>query len=279
MFWIMLLMNHQVYAQQLIEPKVANETKAAYVAMIKANSTLVSFIEGTLEKHGLPKLLRNLALIESGFNKNAVSTAHAGGLWQFTIGHAGTYGLSAQNRFDAYKSTQVATMSLRILYEKYGNWITVVAAYNCGEGAVDHAMRKAGSDRYERYYTHLPAETIGHVHKFMMACSVTKEFNRLRADYKASAMKKYKKEDGGAIKNPTNPALATTKINNAFDLVIIAQEIAVDIADLNQWNPSLSKELAERGEASLCLPIDIMPDFLLLKNTILIKSLNQSATL
>lgn len=273
----MFLMSPQVSAQQIVKPGVSKEMAAMYTTIIKTNSTLVSFIENMLERNGLPKLLRNLALIESGFNQNAVSRANAGGLWQFTVEHAGSYGLSAQNRFDIYKSTQVAGQSLKHLYEKYGNWITVVAAYNCGEGAVDNAMHKTGSDRYEKYYTHLPAETIGHVDKFMTACSVTKELNFLYADYRISTIKKYKKTD--VIVKPTSPALATIKINSAFNLRIIAEEIAVDIADLNKWNPNLSKELAERGEASLSLPIDIMPDFLLLKNTILIKSLNQSTTL
>jgi membrane-bound lytic murein transglycosylase D len=46
---------------------------------------------------------------------------------------------------------------------------------------------------------------------------------------------------------------------------------------LNKWNPDLLKELAEHGEAFLCLPVDIMPDFLLLKNRILSKSLNKNS--
>ncbi|TXH66998.1 MAG: lytic murein transglycosylase [Thiothrix sp.] len=270
---IIVLLTHQTSAQQIAKPEVPKEKAGMYSSMIAENSALVSFIENTMVQHGLPKLLRNLALIESGFNKNVVSNAGAGGLWQFTVSHAGNYGLSAQNRFDIYKSTKTAAQSLKDLYEKYKNWIAVVAAYNCGESAMDKAMLKAGSNRYDQYYTYLPAETIGHVHKFMMACSVTNEFDLLRKDYCISAFNSKKHRLG--IKKQIDPALAITKINGAFDPLIIAEVIAVDINDLNKWNPELLTELALRGEASLYLPVDVMPDFLLLKSAILHQSLNK----
>ena len=79
----------------------------------------------------------------------------------------------------------------------------------------------------------------------------------------------------GVVKKCIEPVLATTKINRAFDLTVISEETAVDLSDLNKWNPNLLKELAEHGEASLYLPVDNMPDFLLLKNRILSKSLNK----
>lgn len=270
---MIILISHQVSAQQIAKPEVPKEKAEMYSSMIAENGALVSFIENTMVQHGLPKLLRNLALIESGFNKNVVSNAGAGGLWQFTVSHAGNYGLSAQNRFDIYKSTKTAAQSLKDLYEKYKNWIAVVAAYNCGESAMDKAMLKAGSNRYDQYYTYLPAETIGHVHKFMMACSVTNEFDLLRKNYRISAFSNPKHKR--VIKKQVDPALAITKINGAFDPVVIAEAVAVDINDLNKWNPELLTELALRGEASLYLPVDVMPDFLLLKSAILHQSLSK----
>lgn len=272
-FMIFDLITHQVSAQQIAKPEVPQEKARMYASMIAENFALVSFIENTMVQYGLPKLLRNLALIESGFNKNVVSNAGAGGLWQFTTSHASNYGLSAQNRFDIYKSTKTAAQSLKDLYEKYKNWIAVVAAYNCGESAMDKAMLKAGSDRYDKYYTYLSAETIGHVHKFMMACSATNEFDLLRKDYRISAFGSQKHKR--VIKKQADPALAITKINGAFDPLIIAEAIAVDINDLNKWNPTLLTELASRGEASLYLPVDIMPNFLLLKSVILHQSLSK----
>ncbi len=272
-FMIFALIIPLASAQQIAKPEVPKNKAGMYASMIAENPALVSFIENTMVQHGLPKLLRNLALIESGFNKNVISNAGAGGLWQFTTSHASNYGLSAQNRFDIYKSTQIAAKSLKDLYEKYKNWIAVVAAYNCGESTIDKAMLKAGSDRYDKYYTYLPSETIGHVHKFMMACSVTNEFDLLRKDYRISAFNSPKHKR--SIKKQVDPTLAITKINGAFDPLVIAEAIAVDINDLNKWNPGLLTELALHGEASLYLPVDVMPDFLLLKSVILHQSLNK----
>jgi membrane-bound lytic murein transglycosylase D len=109
-----------------------------YKSIINANREIVDFIEYSLVQKGLPRHLRNLALIESHFNRNIASGAGAVGVWQFMTAHANQYGLTEQNRTDLYKSTKTA-VSLANLYKKYNNWITVVAAYNCGEGNIAKA--------------------------------------------------------------------------------------------------------------------------------------------
>ncbi len=269
-----LLCLGSVYAQSSLQSlAITKEEKATYSALLENNKTIVAFIENTLVKNSLPKMLRNLAMIESGFNKNAVSSARACGIWQFTKGHANAYGLSDQDRFDVFKSTNTAVKSLKDLYNKYNNWITVVAAYNCGEGNVDKAMEKAGSTKYHEFYTYLPAETINHVHKFMAACNVTNEEEQLMSDYKLSLFKTKNVEQDTLAKSKGDPSLISTEITMAFDPAVIAEEVNINILDLNKWNPNLLKELIVNGVATLYLPVDVMPDFLLQKNTILNKSL------
>ncbi|NAW50020.1 transglycosylase SLT domain-containing protein [Elizabethkingia argentiflava] len=256
--------------------KVSKERKQAYQALLLQNKTVVAFIENTLLQNGLPKVLRNLSLIESGFNKNIVSSARAGGMWQFMEAHAARYGLKSEDRFDVYHSTLTAMKSLKNLYAKYKNWLSVVAAYNCGEGNIKKAMDKAKSDRYEKFYVYLPAETIHHVHKFMEVCSVTHELDFIITDYKISGFKPNPKPENKPDKQKKNPALASTEINTAYNLNIIAKEMHITRADLDQWNPSIENELIKSGIAMLYLPIDKMPDFLLLKNIILNRSLQTS---
>ena len=130
------------YTQKLSVVSVSEEKKNAYQSVLNKNKKVVAFIEGTLVQNGLPKMLRNLSLIESGFDKEAVSSANAGGIWQFMESHAAQYGLKSEDRYDVYHSTQTVVKSLKDLYEKYGNWITVVAAYNCGEGNVQRQLIK-----------------------------------------------------------------------------------------------------------------------------------------
>lgn len=260
------------YSQNLPLVEVSAKKEEMYQSMLEKNKTLVSFIENTLVQNGLPKMMRNLALIESHFDKNIVSSAKAVGIWQFMEAHAAQYGLKSEKRSDVYHSTQTAMKSLRNLYDKYGNWITVVAAYNCGEGNIRKAMGKANSDKYEKFYIYLPSETINHVHKFMEACVVTDEFDFLLADYKLSAFNQnmiYAEEK--TIYN--DPSLTSTVINSAYNLDVIAEEMDIKFSDLIIWNPEIDKKLMTEGVAKLYLPIDKMPDFLLLKNTILDRSL------
>ena len=79
----------------------------------------------------------------------------SGNLAVYDCIHANQYGLTEQGRTDIYKSTKTATISLSNLYKKYNNWVTVVAAYNCGEGNIAKAMEAAGSTQYHVFYKYL----------------------------------------------------------------------------------------------------------------------------
>ncbi|RQO29738.1 lytic murein transglycosylase [Taibaiella sp. KBW10] len=246
-----------------------------YRSVIRENKEIVQFIEHTLTRNGLPRMLRNLALIESGFNKQSVSSAQAGGVWQFTTAHSDHYGLQSKDRFDIYKSTQTVVKSLKDLYAKYHDWVTVVAAYNCGEGNVDKAMRTAQSDRYHLYYTYLPKETIGHVRKFIAACQATNELSLLQADYHTAGYKIKSPRRQNTKGHPTDPSLTYCEVNGAFDTEVIIEVLNISAADFNRWNPSVKTELQEKGIARIYLPVDLMPDFQLQKNVILSRSLKK----
>lgn len=271
-----LICSTAVFAQEVAVVELSKEKIASYRAMLNQHRVVVTFIEHTLLQNGLPRMMRNLAMIESSFDKNTISTADAGGIWQFVEAHAADYGLKSEDRFDVYHSTQTAMKSLRNLYAKYGNWITVVAAYNCGEGTLRKAMEKAESDRYDDFYVYLPAETIKHVRKFMEACVVTNEIDLLVTDYKLSA---FKQDEAVTtpVEQPLDPALISTPINGAYDLDIIAEELDIARLDLLSWNPNIEEDLQQGGTALLYLPVDRMPDFQLLKNSILNRSLQKNA--
>lgn len=265
-----------VNGQFLAASDTSESSVRKYNNIINSNKEIVEFIEYSLAQKGLPKHLRNLALIESHFNRNITSGAGAVGIWQFMTAHANQYGLTEQNRTDVYKSTKVAVVSLANLYRKYGDWITVVAAYNCGEGNIAKAVQAAGSTQYHLFSKYLPGETINHVKKYLNACYATGELENVLNNYNSSRLNKVFFAEGGSRQN-TDVPLQETEINAGFNLDIIADELKVQVNEILVWNPGIVEELQKKGESSLYLPTDLMPDFLLRKNKILSRSIKEGS--
>lgn len=132
-------------------------------------------IDDIIDRNGLPMELSNLAVIESSLNPNAVSKAGATGMWQFMSSTATGEGLEVNSlvdeRRDPVRSTEAAAKYLNKLYNIYGDWALAIAAYNCGPGNVNKAIRKAGGDTkdYWLIYNYLPAETRTYVPAFIAA--------------------------------------------------------------------------------------------------------------
>ena len=131
-------------------------------------------IEETLDKYGLPLELKYLTIVESALNPGALSRAGASGLWQFMISTGKSYGLEINSlvdeRRDPIKSTDAACRHLKDLYDIYGDWNLVIAAYNCGAGNVNKAIKRAGGKNdYWAIYPYLPRETRSYVPFFIAA--------------------------------------------------------------------------------------------------------------
>ncbi|MDE7080441.1 MAG: LysM peptidoglycan-binding domain-containing protein [Muribaculaceae bacterium] len=133
--------------------------------------------EQALEAEQLPLELKYLPVIESALDPNAVSRSGAGGLWQFMPAAAKGYDLEISSlvdeRRDPYRSSQKAARMLHDLYDTYGDWSLAIAAYNCGPGAVNKALRRAGGDPKKHdfwsIYEYLSPETRGYVPMFIAA--------------------------------------------------------------------------------------------------------------
>jgi membrane-bound lytic murein transglycosylase D len=130
--------------------------------------------EQTLAAYKLPLELKNLSIIESALNTTIVSRMGAAGLWQLMINTGRMYGLEINSLVDERllpsKATQAAARFLKDLYKIYEDWHLVIAAYNCGPGNVNKAIRKSGGKRdYWAIYPYLPRETRGYVPVFIAA--------------------------------------------------------------------------------------------------------------
>lgn len=137
-----------------------------------AGNFYIPLFEEALEHHGLPLELKYLPIIESSLNPIARSKAGAVGLWQFMLATGKRYDLEVNSlvdeRQDPVKSTWAAARYLKELYNIYGDWSLVIAAYNYGPGNVNKAIHRAGGVAdYWTIYPYLPTETRGYVPAFI----------------------------------------------------------------------------------------------------------------
>lgn len=143
-------------------------------------------------EQGLPTDLVYLAMIESGFSAQAISSAKAVGYWQFIKPTALRFGLRnsywLDERRDFEKSTYAASQYLQFLYKKFGDWYLAAAAYNMGEKKLIRLIQKhktksfwALSQKHD-----FPYETAQYIPKLIASITIAKApslygFNYLKA--------------------------------------------------------------------------------------------------
>ena len=157
-------------------------------SMLGMSLYYMPIFEEALEREGLPIELKFLPVIESALNPDAVSRAGATGLWQIMMQTARGLGLEVSTlvdeRRDPIASSAAATRYLRQLYEIYNDWHLAIAAYNCGPGNINKALRRAGADNddskkdFWAIYPYLPQETRGYVPCFIAATYVMNHYDK-----------------------------------------------------------------------------------------------------
>lgn len=132
------------------------------------------FLEELL-KEGVPTELQYLPVIESAINPNAVSRVGATGLWQFMPATAKGLGMEINSLVDERRDPRISSRNaaryLKQLHGIYDDWSLAIAAYNCGPGNVNKALRRAGGGKKDfwQIYNYLPKETRGYVPAFIAA--------------------------------------------------------------------------------------------------------------
>nr|QIM10870.1 hypothetical protein Muribac1_0790 [uncultured Muribaculaceae bacterium] len=165
---------------QIVRSYIDRYTKrgrAQVAAILGLSLYYMPIFEQALEEQGLPLELKYLPVIESGLDPNAVSRHGATGLWQMMLGTAKGLGLQVNSlvdeRRDPYVASERAAAYLKDLYSTYNDWSLAIAAYNCGPGAVNKAIRRAGGEAKDHdfwsIYNYLSPETRGYVPMFIAA--------------------------------------------------------------------------------------------------------------
>jgi membrane-bound lytic murein transglycosylase D len=167
-----IMMSYNEKVKSWIDLYISRNRRTPY--LIGMSEYYFPFFEEILDKNNLPLEFKYLPIIESALNPRARSRAGAVGLWQFMYSTGKMYGLEVNSyvdeRSDMIKSSNAAAHFLSDLYKVYGDWTLVLAAYNCGPGNVNKAIRRSGGKTdYWEIYPYLPKETRGYVPAFIAA--------------------------------------------------------------------------------------------------------------
>jgi membrane-bound lytic murein transglycosylase D len=223
--------------------------------MLGLSNYYFPIFEQVLDKYQLPLELKYMAIIESALNAKAISRAGATGLWQFMYGTGKLYGLKVTSyvdeRRDPLKATEAAARYLRDLYNLYGDWHLVIAAYNCGPGNINRAIARSGGKKdYWSIYYRLPRETRGYVPAFISAAYI---------------MNYYKLHD----LLPQVPSLQITSdtimVSNFINLNQISSTLNLNIDLLRELNPMYKKDIIPAKidqPFPLVLPVESITQFI-----------------
>lgn len=201
--------------------------------MLGASNFYIPIFEEALEAYGLPLELKYLPVIESALNPKATSHAGAAGLWQFMVAPGKQYGLEINSlideRRDPIKSSYAAAHYLKDLYNIFGDWSLVIAAYNCGPENINKAIHRAdGQADYWKIYPYLPRETRGYVPAFIAANYVMNYY----CEHNICPMR------------TTLPAKTdTVVVSKDVHLKQIADVCGIDIEELRTLNPQYRRDI------------------------------------
>jgi membrane-bound lytic murein transglycosylase D len=154
----------QVFPRLAIDPYAGHDRVEYYVKLftgsararmgqrLSAGTRFATMIRDKLRAAAIPEEFTYLALIESGYDPHAYSSAAAVGMWQFMSSTARAAGLRVDwwidERRDPVRSTDAAIRYLNELRDQFGSLYLAAAAYNGGGGRVARGLSRL-SDKLE----------------------------------------------------------------------------------------------------------------------------------
>lgn len=241
---IPIAINRHVQAE--IDLFTSGREKSFFIESYRRSGRYRDKIVKALKAAGLPQELSWIPLIESGYKVRALSHARALGLWQFIPSTGYKFGLQRNKfideRMDPEKSTRAAIEYLKELHSIFGDWATVLAAYNCGEGRVLKVIRSQNINYLDNFwdlYERLPQETARYVPRFLATLHILNNPETYGLD---------------VVSLDPPMAYETVDVNKQIHLKNVAKSISVDEKTLMDLNPELRYRILPGDNYRLRIP-------------------------
>lgn len=180
----------------------------------------------------LPGEICLLPIVESRLDPFAFSSGGAVGLWQFIPATAKRFGLKidwwVDERRDVVLATDAALDYLEELYDRFGDWLLALAAYNWGEGNVSRELHRTGPNA--RFFDiRVPGETSRYVDRLLAYSAVFANPAQFGIELPLSQ------------KETSSVAFAVVETGGQVDLALAAEAMGCDLDEIYRRNPALNR--------------------------------------
>jgi membrane-bound lytic murein transglycosylase D len=220
--------------------------------MLAISEYYFPIFEKYLDKYNLPLELKYLSVVESALNPRAISVSGARGLWQFMYPTGREYDLDVTSyideRLDPHKSTDAACKYFVKLFDVFGDWNLVLAAYNGGPGYIQRKLISTGKNNFWELQPYLRRETRNYVPKFMAITYLMnyhKEYNIVPDSIRI-----------------IRSELDTLSISYQINFTTLSEITCLSKEEISQYNPAYKNEVFPKNSI-LNLPPTVIEDYLL----------------
>lgn len=217
-----------------------------FARMVDRSSHYLFHIIEEIERRKMPAEVALLPMIESAYNPQAYSKAHASGLWQFIPSTGRMYGLRQNwwydGRRDVIAATNAALDYLEKLYGMFGDWELALASYNWGEGAVSRAIARNQARGLPTDYASLtmPAETRNYLPKLIAVKNIIADPARFGVKL---------------VSIPNEPYFQVVSVKRHIDLKLAAKFADMPLDEFRFLNPAHNKPVIKSdGSETIVLP-------------------------
>ena len=246
--------------KKITEQKRARYKNKYFFNTMKDAYIFIPLVKKIIADSKVPSEILYLAMAESNFSTRAYSKKKASGMWQFMPYTGRLYGLKVDDyvdeRRDLVKSTKSAVRYLQVLHKKFGKWYLAAIAYNCGEGRLRRAIKKAGTDDLNVLLNerkkYIPAESRRYIRKIIALALIGNDEAYMIAN-----------ECDYLLNRGTAYSLSTVKVPAGESLNRVAKMIAMPMKDLKKLNRHLKYDFVPPygQEYSIYIPYIKLSEF------------------
>ena len=214
------------------------------------------YVRKAVQDKQMPEMLEYLPVVESNYKTNAKSRSGAIGMWQFMANSVWpflTLNDFVDERLDPWKSTDAALRKLTDNYNVFNDWLLAIGAYNCGVGAMNKAIRKAGGKKDFWYLAengYLSRQTAEYVPKLIAITDLA-----INSEYYGIDIPNHK-EEFEILENEKNANFDYITVKKAYSLNQLAQEMRMNADTLKKLNPSYTMGMTHPSrESQIRLPL------------------------